>query len=124
MNQQRITAGLYPANAILTRGAASARDLPEVERFPYPSAMISACSTALGLGRMLHMNVVTAGGMTGNLETDVGLKFQTAKELLVDHSFVAVHFKGTDVAAHDRKPMEKMRFWSALMRNSVYFWIL
>ena len=72
--------------------------------------MISACSTALGLGRMLHMNVVTAGGMTGNLETDVGLKFQTAKELLVDHSFVAVHFKGTDVAAHDRKPMEKMRF--------------
>ena len=110
VNQQRITAGLYPANAILTRGAASARDLPEVERFPYPSAMISACSTALGLGRMLHMNVVTAGGMTGNLETDVGLKFQTAKELLVDHSFVAVHFKGTDVAAHDRKPMEKMRF--------------
>jgi 2,3-bisphosphoglycerate-independent phosphoglycerate mutase len=48
--------------------------------------------------------------MTGNLDTDLDEKFRIAGELLSDRSFVAVHVKGTDIAAHDRKPLEKRDF--------------
>ena len=69
--------------------------------------MISACSTALGLGRVAYEQVT--GWMTGNLETDVGLKFQTAKGCW-STTACRGSFQRKDVAAHDRKPMENAVF--------------
>jgi len=52
--------------------------------------------------------------MTGNLDTDLDEKFRVAGELLAERRFVVVHIKGTDIAAHDRKPLEKRDFIEAV----------
>jgi len=70
-------------------------------------AVVSACSTALGVARALGYTPVTSTAMTGNLDTDIGAKFTRSGVLLKSYDMVAIHFKGTDVAAHDRRPLEK-----------------
>jgi 2,3-bisphosphoglycerate-independent phosphoglycerate mutase len=52
--------------------------------------------------------------MTGNLDTDLHAKFAAAAELLSERHFVAIHIKGTDIAAHDRRPLEKRDMISAV----------
>jgi len=42
------------------------------------------------------------------------LKFSTALDLLGTHEFVAVHFKGSDIAGHDRTPRKKRDFLAAI----------
>jgi 2,3-bisphosphoglycerate-independent phosphoglycerate mutase len=53
-------------------------------------------------------------GVTGNLDTDVDAKFSAAAQLLEQREFVAIHIKGTDIAAHDRRPLEKRDFISRI----------
>ena len=52
--------------------------------------------------------------MTGNLDTNLDSKFGAAAELLKDRHFVAIHIKGTDIAAHDRRPLEKRDFITSI----------
>ena len=72
--------------------------------------MVAACSTARGVARALGLQPVQATGMTANLDTDLDVKFDAAAQLLVGRGLVVVHFKGTDIAAHDRRPLEKRDF--------------
>jgi 2,3-bisphosphoglycerate-independent phosphoglycerate mutase len=60
------------------------------------------------------MEAAVPPGATGNLDTDVDAKFSAAAELLADREFVAIHIKGTDIAAHDRRPLEKRDFISRI----------
>ena len=60
------------------------------------------------------MQEATSPEMTGNLDTNLEAKFEAAAELLMARDFVAIHFKGTDIAAHDRRPLEKRDFISAI----------
>lgn len=110
LNTERVTAGLPPANTLITRGAASTSELPLAPHKPEHAALVAACPTALGVARLLGMHAVTSANMTGNLDTDVEGKLQTARQLLQDHPFVCVHLKGTDIAAHDRRPIAKRDF--------------
>ncbi len=48
--------------------------------------------------------------MTGTLDTDLDAKFDATARLLRDRMVVVVHIKGTDVAAHDRRPIAKREF--------------
>ncbi len=114
VNAARVAQGLPPADGILVRGATSADALPHegVERTN--CALIASCPTALGTGRLCGFHVATSSRMTGNLDTDIDLKFTAAKALLADHDTVAIHIKGTDVAAHDRRPLEKRDFLLAV----------
>jgi 2,3-bisphosphoglycerate-independent phosphoglycerate mutase len=114
LNQERTDRGLYPANCIITRGTARVGDLPPPRHSPKHAALVSACPTALGVARTVGMESATSPEMTGNLDTNLGAKFDAARSLLLDRNFVAIHFKGTDVAAHDRRPMEKRDFISAI----------
>ena len=107
LNGTRKSRGLYEANCVITRGAASVDELPKLEPMEERVAVVSACSTALGVARALSYTPSTSSLMTGNLDTDMGSKYVQAGELLKTHEMVAIHFKGTDVAAHDRKPLEK-----------------
>ena len=110
LNKERVERGLYAANCIITRGASRVDDLPPHRHKPQHAALISACPTALGIARTLGMEAATSPEMTGNLDTNLEVKFNAAAELLRSRHFVAIHIKGTDIAAHDRKPLEKRDF--------------
>ena len=114
LNEERKSRGLYAANCIITRGTARVDDLPPPRHSPKDAALISACPTALGVARTVGMESATSTEMTGNLDTNLLAKFDAAAELLRDRHFVAIHFKGTDIAAHDRRPLEKRDFISAI----------
>lgn len=112
LNEQRVAQGLRPANAIITRGAASPP--PRMAPQSFTGAMVAGCRTALGVARHLGFKTATSVKMTGNLDTDLDAKFETAGALFEETDFVVVHLKGTDVAGHDRRPFEKRDFISAV----------
>ena len=114
VNQERKRLGLYPANCIITRGSSKVGDMPPPRHTPQTAALVSACPTALGVARAVGMESATSPEMTGNLDTNLEFKFSAAADLLQDRQFVAIHFKGTDIAAHDRRPLEKRDFISAI----------
>jgi 2,3-bisphosphoglycerate-independent phosphoglycerate mutase len=114
LNVERKAEGLFPANCLITRGAGSVDDLPRPRPGADRRALISGCSTALGVARAIGLQPATTPLMTGNLDTNLDEKFRAAGDLLADRSFVAVHIKGTDIAAHDRRPLEKRDFISAI----------
>jgi 2,3-bisphosphoglycerate-independent phosphoglycerate mutase len=109
-NQERVERGLLPANCIITRGAAEVPAMPRSPDDHAEVAMIAACPTALGVGRTHGMMAITGSSMTGNLETDLDAKFAAATDLLEELPMVVVHVKGTDIAAHDRRPLAKRDF--------------
>ena len=113
-NAERIGRGLLPANCIITRGAADTSHLPTVQHSGDHAALVSACTTALGVGRLMGMRTSTSKAMTGGLETDLDAKFSVAAELLEKRSIVVVHFKATDIAAHERRPLAKRDFISRI----------
>ncbi len=113
-NKARIGRGLLPANCIITRGAAHTSHLPSAQHSSDTAALVSACTTALGVGRLLGMRTATSAAMTGNLDTDLDAKFSAATEMLKKRSFVAIHFKATDIAAHERRPLAKRDYISAV----------
>jgi 2,3-bisphosphoglycerate-independent phosphoglycerate mutase len=115
LNAEKIRHGEFPANCIITRGAASTEQLPEKDSAPL-GALISGCGTALGVARAVGLLPTTSPKMTGNLDTDLTLKFETANKLLKKHGLVVIHIKGTDIAAHDRLPLQKRDFISAIDR--------
>jgi 2,3-bisphosphoglycerate-independent phosphoglycerate mutase len=107
INEVRRAQGLYMANCIITRGAASVDELQKLPPLREQVAVVSACSTALGIARALTYTPVTSSEMTGNLDTNIPAKFEAAGKFLLDHDMVAIHFKGTDIAAHDQRPLAK-----------------
>lgn len=112
INRERAAQGLLPANTILTRGAAAPPKRP-----PSPGrlgALVAGCHTALGVARHVGLKTATSVRMTGGLDTDLDAKFETAAALFQEVNFVVVHIKGTDVAAHERRALEKRDFISAI----------
>jgi len=114
LNDERRAQGLFPANCVITRGAAAVDARPRARAGAERTALISGCSTALGVARAVGIQPASTPLMTGNLDTDLDEKFRAAGELLAERSFVVVHIKGTDIAAHDRRPLEKRDFISKI----------
>jgi 2,3-bisphosphoglycerate-independent phosphoglycerate mutase len=114
LNAERVQRGLQPANCVITRGAAAVDDLPRMRHATAHAALVSACPTALGVARALGLQPATSSLMTGNLDTQLDEKFKAAAMLLRERKFVVVHVKGTDIAAHDRRPLEKRDFIEAV----------
>jgi 2,3-bisphosphoglycerate-independent phosphoglycerate mutase len=110
LNQRRRVQGEFPANCIITRGAARIGDLPPPRHTPSTAALVSSCPTALGVARLVGMEGASPAGVTGNLDTNLDAKFSAAADLLSQREFVAIHIKGTDIAAHDKRPLEKRDF--------------
>ena len=113
-NQERIGHGLFPANCLITRGASAVKDLPRQRFSTSLTALVSACPTALGVARVVGLQPATSSEMTGNLDSNLGVKFSTAARLLEERPYVVIHIKGTDIAAHDRRPIEKRDFISRI----------
>ena len=113
LNAIRLDQGLPQATAILTRGAARA-DHRGAGSGGRRGAMVAGCPAALGVARYVGLQTASSIAMTGSLDTDLDAKFDTAADLLEEQDFVVIHIKGTDVAAHDRRPLEKRDFLSAI----------
>jgi len=119
VNREREASGLPPANLILTRGAGRIHRLVPLEEagVPLRLACISGDRTVLGLAGWLGAEVVTGTSMTANLDTDLDAKFDAALQALRRSDLVALHLKGADIAAHDRRPDLKKDFLERLDRR-------
>ncbi len=112
VNRARQAKGLPPANIVLTRGAGRIHQLIPLEESGVPLRLtcISGDRTVLGLAELLGAVTVSRDGMTANLDTDLGAKFDAAAEALERSDLVMVHVKGADIAAHDQRPDLKASF--------------
>lgn len=111
VNRERVDRGLPPANYVLLRGAGVRRPMRSLaERFNISGACVAAECTIVGIARMTGFDVVTDERFTANLDTDVDAKAAAAVDALEEHDLVIIHYKGTDIASHDEKPKEKVRF--------------
>ena len=110
VNREREAQGLPVANGVLTRGAGAALH-PDglIERLGLRGALVAGDRAVLGLGRLLGFTPVTRSGFTGLIDSDPAPKVAAALEALKNHDIVWIHYKGTDIASHDRLPIEKRR---------------
>ena len=116
INKKRQRRGLPVANAVLTRGAGRLHRLVPLEEagLPLRISCIGGDRTILGLARWLGARTVNKPGMTANLDTDLGLKFDCALRALDANDLVILHLKGADIAAHDQRPDLKVSFLEAV----------
>ncbi|MXX60693.1 MAG: 2,3-bisphosphoglycerate-independent phosphoglycerate mutase [Holophagales bacterium] len=111
-NERRRRNGGLPANAVLTRGVGRVHRLLPLEPggLPVSAACIGGDRTVMGIASALGVSTVHRPGMTANVDTDLALKFECGMEALAEHDLVMVHVKGADIAAHDRRPDQKVAF--------------
>jgi len=109
VNKAREAAGLPPANIILPRGAGLA---PHLSNFDEAHGLRSACIAETGLirgvAKYVGMQLITAPGATGGLDSDIMSFGRTIIEALKDHTFILTNIKGCDIAGHDDKPKVKI----------------
>ncbi len=119
VNRTRLKKNLPPANIVLTRGAGQIHHLAPLERegIPLRLACISGDRTIRGIAMLLGAETFTRRGMTANLDTDLGAKFEIAAEALGHCDLVVLHVKGADIAAHDRRPDLKVEFLEKIDRH-------
>lgn len=118
VNKKRVKEGLPPANAILCRGAGAVHRLLPLEEngIPLRVACVAADRTVQGIASVLGAEWIQNDAMTGNLDTDLGAKMAAALKALRSNDLVVLHLKGTDIAAHDRRPDLKAAFLEKIDR--------
>jgi 2,3-bisphosphoglycerate-independent phosphoglycerate mutase len=116
LNRSRVKKGLLPANVVLTRGAGRAHRLVPLEQagIALRLACVTGDNTIAGLSALLGAEILTDDKMTANLDTDIRRKFDIARRALQSNDLVIVHFKGADIASHDRRPDLKVAFLERL----------
>ena len=115
LNQGRLAQGLPAANGLLTRGAGAVHPVDGlVTRLGLRGAVVAGDRTVLGLGTLLGFTPVTEPAFTAMLDTDLEAKVAAARAALREHDIVWLHVKGTDIAAHDRRPDVKRDFLERL----------
>ena len=63
-----------------------------------------------GIAQLLQMDLLRLPGATGDTDTDLGAKVDSALQAAQKYPFVLLHINGADEAAHRKKPMEKREF--------------
>jgi 2,3-bisphosphoglycerate-independent phosphoglycerate mutase len=118
-NRRRRENGLAEANAVLTRGAGRIHRLLPLSAAGrrLDIACVGGDGTVLGVAGALGAELITDEAMTANLDTDLALKLERAVEQLAHRDLVVVHFKGADIAAHDRRPDLKVEYLERLDRE-------
>ncbi len=110
INRQRLQDGLPPANVVLPRGAGRlAKISPMSEVWGLRFAAVAGVALVKGICRVVGMDLLDVKGATGSLDSDFNAKVSAAMEALDTHDAVVVSIKAPDIAAHDRRPQEKVR---------------
>ncbi len=115
-NQRRLDQGELPANTVISRGAGRFHRVGPLEHegLPLRVTCISGDRTLLGIASWLGADTISTKVMTANLDTDLDAKFAAASSSLRERDLVVLHFKGADIAAHDRRPDLKVEFLERL----------
>ncbi len=110
LNVTRETAGLFPANIVLCRGAGRLPDLTPLSlQYGINAVAISAMPLVKGVCKAAGMKLVNVSGSTGTYDTNFLAKARAAVEALHSSDFVFVHVKATDIASHDGRVDEKVK---------------
>jgi 2,3-bisphosphoglycerate-independent phosphoglycerate mutase len=115
INIDRLGDGKPPANGIITRGAGARFTVDNIlHTHGIKTAVISACNTVLGLGRIFGFDTVSDPRFTATIDTDLNAKIASVRTALQDHDLVILHVKAPDICSHDRKPLAKRDFLQLL----------
>ncbi len=115
LNRDRASRGLAAASGLLTRGAGAVHPVSGlITRLGMRGAVVAGDRTVLGLGALLGFTPIVDPAFTGLLETDLDAKVIAARKALETHDVVWLHAKGSDIAAHDRKPEAKRDYLERL----------
>lgn len=88
-------------------GESSAVALPKVQT---PSAVVCGIDLVRGIGRIMGFKIVDDAAFSGDTNTDIIKKTNTALEHAKNGEFVLLHINGADEAAHRCDASEKSRF--------------
>lgn len=111
INKEREKKGLLPANYLLIRGAGKVPKLPNFEKeYGLKTVCVAGGGLYKGVARMLGMDIIEKLELTGGVDTNLQIKFETAYEMLKNYSFVFTHVKGTDNLGHDGDAKGKAEF--------------
>ncbi|NBJ16421.1 MAG: phosphoglycerate mutase [Dehalobacter sp. 4CP] len=91
------------------------------ELYGKKAAAVCGTEIAKGIALALKMDVPDLAEATGDTDTDLALKAQTACRLLSEYDFVLVHINGTDEAAHRHDHREKIEFIERVDREFFAF---
>ncbi len=117
VNIARTAVGRPLANGVITRGAGAWVAMPNIIRqMGLSAALVTACNTVRGLGRIFDLEVISDTRFTAAADTDIAAKVQAALAALQRHDLVFVHVKAADICAHDRQPVAKRDFLQRLDR--------
>lgn len=109
VNVARRQQGLNPANIILPRGAGLAPHLTSFnERYGVKGACVAETGLINGVANYVGMEIVTAPGATGGLDSDVVSMAKSILKALETNTFILCNVKGGDVAGHDNDPDAKV----------------
>nr|MCR5852753.1 2,3-bisphosphoglycerate-independent phosphoglycerate mutase [Methanophagales archaeon] len=101
-NEERRRKGVPVANILLLRGAGAHESVePFQERFGFKACCIAGASLYKGVAKFLGIPTIDVEGATGNANTNLKAKAESAIEALKTHDFVFVHVKATDNFGHD-----------------------
>lgn len=78
--------------------------------FPQKGATVCAAPIVKGITHLMGMALFTVPGATGDVDTDLWAKCQTALQAAREYPFVLLHINGADEAAHRKDPEEKRNF--------------
>lgn len=111
VNRKRISAGLSPANAILTRSAGRREAYTDFYgQKGIRAIVISGEVTVLGMGALAGMEVLTEPELTANFDTDLEKKAQLTLDSISDYDLIFLHVKGCDIAGHEGDADRKKSF--------------
>lgn len=77
---------------------------------PQKGAAVCAAPIVKGIARMMGMELFAVSGATGDVDTDLWAKSQTALQAAKEYPFVLLHINGADEAAHRKDPEGKREF--------------
>ncbi len=111
VNLERVERGEPPANVILSRGAGSVPDMSSLESLKgIRSAVIAGIPLVRGVCGLAGMDILSAPGATGGLDTDLESIFKTIVGNIDDYDFILVNIKGPDIPGHDGDHSCKIEF--------------
>ncbi len=107
-NQERVAAGLLPANGVICRSPGKLPQLNTlVQHLKLNAAVISGEQTVLGLGKLFGYSLYQEPVFTALPDTDLTKKVEITQAALQEHDLVFLHIKGPDICSHDLDPMGK-----------------
>ncbi len=102
INERRRSEGKMPANSIWLWAEGTAVSLQNFyETYGKRGAVVSAVPLVQGIAKLIGLDVYEVEGATGELDTNLEGKVETAAKLVHDYDFVVLHVEAPDECTHN-----------------------